>query len=168
MSGREDFRLKTIRADGIAAALERADRYRQLNDPDQAESIYRDILAVDADNQDARRSLVLALTDQFHTPHGQGLVREAREELAALADAYDRAYYAGIIFEREARALLDRSGIVHSGAYDALRQAMECYERAESLRPGAVDALLRWNSCVRTIERERLEPEKIEAELPLE
>jgi hypothetical protein len=46
---------------------------------------------------------------------------------------------------------------------------MEWYERAEQLRPpGNVDAVLRWNSCVRAIEHERLEPEAREPELPLE
>ena len=35
-------------------------------------------------------------------------------------------------------------------AYDWLRHAMEWYEQAEALRPpGNVDAVLRWNSCVR-------------------
>ena len=59
--------------------------------------------------------------------------------------------------------------MVRSAAYDGFRHAMEWYERAEQLRPpGNVDAVLRWNSCVRAIERERLEPESREPELPLE
>jgi len=161
-----EFELKAISADGIPHALEKAERYRLLNDPEQAESICRDILAVDGDNQDALRVMVLALTDQFQTSHRT--VREARQYIVALADAYDRAYFTGIVFEREARAFLERSA-VQSAAYDGFRQAMDWYEKAEAQRPpGNVDAMLRWNSCVRTIEREKLEPADDERELPLE
>jgi hypothetical protein len=163
------FELKRITPDGIPAALEKAERYRLLNDPAQAESIYRDVLAVDADNQDALRSLILALTDQFHAHASGGAASEARVHVGALRDEYERAYYTGIVFERETRAYLERHGVVRSAAYDGFRQAMEWYERAESLRPpGNVDAVLRWNSCARAIERERLCPQAPERELPLE
>ena len=82
---------------------------------------------------------------------------------------YDRAYYTGIVIERETRAYLERKNVVRSAAYDGFRHAMEWYERAEQLRPPQNDdAVLRWNSCVRAIERERLEPESRERELPLE
>ena len=55
------------------------------------------------------------------------------------------------------------------GDYEGLRTAMDWYERAEAVRPpGNVDAVLRWNSCVRTIEREHLEPAPVELEQPLE
>ncbi len=163
------FELKTISPDGIPHALERAERYRLLNDPAQAESICRDILAVDAGNQDALRALVLSLTDQFGTSSSAGSGREARTCISQLADEYERAYYTGIVYERETRSYLEHKNVVRSAAYDGFRHAMACYERAESLRPpGNVDALLRWNSCVRAIERERLEPESLEQELPLE
>jgi tetratricopeptide (TPR) repeat protein len=162
-----DFELKRITADGIPYALEKAERYRLLNDPEQAESICRDILAVDPDNQQALRTLVLALTDQFANRHAHG--REARSFVNQMSDEYERAYYTGIVFEREARAFLSRAGVIRSAAYDGFRQAMEWYDRAEDLRPpGNVDALLRWNSCVRTIEREGLEPEEDSHEQPLE
>jgi hypothetical protein len=164
-----DFELKRINADGIPHALEKAERYRLLNDPTQAESICRDILAVDPDNQDALRTLVLALTDQFTSGHAHAGGREARTFVNQLGDEYERAYYTGIVYEREARAFLGRAGVIRSAAYDGFRQAMEWYDRAEDLRPpGNVDALLRWNSCVRTIEREKLEPEHESREQPLE
>ncbi len=164
MSG---FTLKTISPDGIPHALERAERYRLLNDPAQAESICRDILAVDADNQDALRTLILALTDQFGISGSSS--REAQTHVLQLSDEYERAYYTGIVFERETRSYLSRKNVVRSAAYEGFRHAMEWYERAEALRPpGNVDALLRWNSCVRAIERERLEAEAPERELPLE
>lgn len=165
----DELELKRITADGIPHALEKAERYRLLNDPEQAESICHDILAVEPAHQDTLRTLVLALTDQFSSGHAHGGVRDARRFVNQLTDEYDRVYHTGIVFEREARAFLGRAGVIRSAAYDGFRQAMEWYERAEGLRPGNnVDALLRWNSCVRTIVRERLEPEPESGEQPLE
>jgi len=121
------------------------------------------------DNQDALRMLILALTDQFGAHAAAGAAREARAHIIQLQDEYERAYYTGIVFERETRAYLERKNVVRSAAYDGFRHAMEWYERAEALRPpGNVDAVLRWNSCVRAIEREKLEPGEHEPELPLE
>jgi tetratricopeptide (TPR) repeat protein len=164
-----EIKLKAIAPDGIPHALEKAERYRLLNDPAQAESICRDVLAVDPDNQDALRALILALTDQFGASGAGGAAREARNHIVQLKDEYERAYYTGIVYERETRAYLERKNVVRSAAYDGFRHAMEWYDRAEALRPpGNVDAVLRWNSCVRAIERERLEPEPETRELPLE
>src|SRR5262245_2363435 len=118
------FTLKQIAPDGIPHALEKAERYRLLNDPEQAESICRDILAVDPDHQETMRTLVLALTDQFVSDHAHSDVREAHTLVEQLADAYERAYYAGLVFEREARAYLIRATAVRSAAYDGLRTAM--------------------------------------------
>jgi tetratricopeptide (TPR) repeat protein len=161
--------LKRISAEGIPAALDKAERYRLLNDPEQAESICRDILVVDLANQDAVRTLVLALTDQFGTGYGHGGVAEARKYVEQLHDAYERAYFTGIVFEREARAFLDRSLVAHAAAYDGFQEAMEWYEKAEALRPhGNDDALLRYNSCLRTIDREKLTPQPEPPEQPLE
>ncbi len=96
--------------------------------------------------------LILALTDNFV---GTRPVppKMARDLLPRIRDAYEREYYAGIIWEREAIALL-RSNVARSGpdAFDCFRQAMACFERAEALRPPANDdAILRWNSCARMI-----------------
>jgi hypothetical protein len=162
------FELKTISADGIPHALEKAERYRLLNDPAQAESICCDVLAVDAVNQDALRCLILSLTDQLGAGTANA-ARAARSHVHQLADRYEQAYYTGLIHERETRAFLARKNVVRSAAYDGFRHAMEWYERAEALRPaGNEDAVLRWNSCVRAIERERLEPADDHRELPLE
>jgi len=162
------FELKSISKDGIPHALEKAERYRLLNDPAQAESICRDVLAVDPANQVALRVLILSLTDQFGANSAAGAAREARQHVAELTDEYERAYYTGIVYERETRAYLQRKNVVRSAAYDGFRHAMDWYEKAEALRPKDTDAVLRWNSCVRAIERERLEPEQAEPELPLE
>jgi hypothetical protein len=161
--------LKAIAAEGIAHAFEMAERYRLLNDPEQAESICRDILAVEPEHQEALRMLVLSLSDQLGPGgHVVGGVREIRAVCERLVDPYERAYYTGVVLERDARAFLRRANTVRSAAYDGFRSAMDWYERAEALRPRSVDPRLRWNSCVRTIMREHLEPEGREAELPLE
>jgi hypothetical protein len=158
-------KLKAITREGVPHALEKAERYRLLNDPAQAESICRDVLAIEGANQAALRMLVLALTDQF----GSGTTtREARELISHLADEYERVYYTGLVYERETRAYLARKNVVRSAAYDGFVHAMEHYERAEQLRPNDTDAVLRWNSCVRAIESHRLEPEARGPELPLE
>jgi hypothetical protein len=165
----EPLELRPISADGVRHALEKAERYRLLNDPAQADSIYRDILAIDPHNQAALRGLVLALTDQLGGERGQLADREAKELIKGFDDEYDRAYYMGIVLERETRAYLQRKTAVRSGAYHGFREAMAYYEKAAHLRAeDDVDAVLRWNSCVRAIEREKLEPEPDHPELPLE
>jgi len=57
--------LKSLSVEGIPAALERAQRYRLLNEPSQAESICLDILATEPENQPAITLLLLSLSDQF-------------------------------------------------------------------------------------------------------
>lgn len=156
------FELKALSKESVPAALEKAERYRLLNEPWQALSICRDILRVDPENQAARVVLLLAWTDQFQTG-GVKAMEGAREVCEALGGEYERAYYSGIIYERWAKAILGRkspgSGPV---AYEYLRQAMQQYEQAEAVQPsGNDDALLRWNTCVRMIRRdESLRPEE--------
>ena len=65
MKGGHMFALKPISRDSVAGALAKAERYRLLNEPNEAESICRDILQVDPANQEALISLILALTDQM-------------------------------------------------------------------------------------------------------
>lgn len=161
--------LKPLATDAIPKALEKAERYRLLNEPEGAESICLDVLRIEPQNQAALVMLLLALTDQFASG---GTVDRAREVLPALHDEYDRRYYAGLICERRAKALLHRGGPGSSFmAYDGLREAMSWYEKAEVIRPhGNDDALLRWNTCVRLLRRHpHLRPAPEEgAELPLE
>ena len=144
--------LKPISKSSIPAALEKAERYRLLNEPGGAESICLDVLTVDPDHQDALITLLLAVTDQFDEDTS-AKVRRAREVLPRLRDGYRRAYYAGVIDERHAKALL-RRGMLRSGeaAYALLRDAMRWYEEAEQRRPtGDDEAILRWNTCVRLL-----------------
>jgi hypothetical protein len=148
------FELKPLSPGSIDAALEKAERYRLLNEPWEAESICLDILNVEPAHQDALVMLLLALTDQFgHCP--SSIVRQAREVLHRITDHYRRAYYEGILCERQGKALLDRQA-PGSGptVYEWIRDAMDCYERAAELRPeGNDDAVLRWNTCVRVLDR---------------
>jgi hypothetical protein len=147
------FELKPLHPDAVAAALTKAERYRLLNEPSEAESICLDVLAVDPESQPARIMLLLALTDQFDDVAGAH--KSARELVAGLASDYDRAYYAGIIAERRAKTQFARAGAASSaGVYDWLTEAMHHFERAEALRQhGNDDARLRWNACVRFMQR---------------
>jgi len=146
------FELKQLSKDAIPAALAKAERYRLLNEPWQAESICQDVLRIEPDNDAALVTLLLALTDQFQ----DGVtVAEARKVVARMRDEYERAYYSGIVCERRAKALL-RQGSHGSGAaiHDWIREAMTWYEQAEAIRPAANDdALLRWNTCARLLMR---------------
>jgi hypothetical protein len=149
--------LKPISRSAIPAALEKAERYRLLNEPDGAESICLDVLALEPDHQDALVTLLLAITDQFDVDTAAN-VRRARELLPRLRDPYKRAYFAGVIDERHAKALL-RRGILRSGeaAYGLLRDAMRWYEEAEKSRPAGDDeAILRWNTCARLLDANQL------------
>ncbi len=153
--------LKPISQDAVPAALEKAERYRLLNEPEGAESICLDVLEVDPDNQEALTSLILALTDQFPSRANEAFA-EARKLIPRLESEYQRFYYGGIIFERRARSRMQQGG-PGSGyvAYDWFRQAMELYEKAAEVRPGGEDAsILRWNTCVRVLQRHpELKPE---------
>ena len=152
-----EFTLKVLGSRAIPAALERAERYRLLNEPTQAESICLDILAADPGNQQAVILLLLSITDQFGDSRS---LERASELLSRLADPYHRAYYQGIVYERHARAQLHRTAPGGgTTAYHLLREAMRCYEIAESIRPADNDeALLRWNTCARTITSHHLKP----------
>lgn len=156
--------LKALSRDAVESALAKAERYRFLNEPGEAESICLDVLAVDPGNQLAHVTLLLALTDQFEAwPAAHD---RARAILANLASDYDRAYYAGIIAERRAKAQLARGGAGSSvGAHDWLAEAMRHFDRADALRPaGNDDARLRWNACARFLDRHpQLRPSTDEA-----
>jgi tetratricopeptide (TPR) repeat protein len=146
--------LKPLARPAIPRALERAERYRLLNEPVEAESICLDVLAAEPGHPQALITLLLALTEQFEDALGETVAR-AQELLSQLRDEYERTYYAGLICERRAKAQLRRGG-PGSGyaAFASFQEAMAWYERAEALRPpGNDDALLRWNTCARILAR---------------
>lgn len=142
--------LKSISVESIPEALAKVERYRLLNEPTLAESICLDILAIVPDHQQALISLLLARTDQFQL---QLPAKAAQEILARINGDYERAYYAGIIWERVGHARLRRGGTeAGAAAYHALREAMTHFETAiDFASPGNDDAILRWNTCARVI-----------------
>ena len=157
------FELKRLTPEGLPRALAKAERYRLLNEPREAESICLDALEREPDNQEALKTLLLALTDQFSSEDAwvpdptrpspaATVVAEALKVVTRLRDEYDRAYYSGVIYERRANATLHSNS---ARAFDWLRSAMTWYEKAEAIRPPANDdAVLRWNTCARLIMRE--------------
>jgi hypothetical protein len=149
------FHPKPISADAIPGALAKAERYRLLNEPGEAESICLDVLQIEPANQEALVTLILALTDQFRdeTTASRHAAARAGELVPRLADDYDRLYYAGIIRERRARAVMQRDRYAAgSTATEWLREAMGFFERAEAIRPPHNDdAVLRWNACARLL-----------------
>jgi tetratricopeptide (TPR) repeat protein len=143
--------FKTISKSGIAGALAKVQHYRYLNQAEEAESICRDILTADPENQIALRQLGLAITDQF-SGAGSDRLREAQDCFEKLSSAYERAYYLGILHERRAKAQLKAGHLAHS-LLASFEKAMECFEDAEKIRPqGNDDALLRYNRCLRLMQ----------------
>jgi len=149
------FELKQLSHDAVPAALEKANRYRLLNEPGAAESIYLDILAVEPDNQVALKNIVLAMSDRFGKDYAVG-DSHINDYLAKIIDEYEKTYYSGIVYERRAKAVLEKGGV---NAYELFMRAMELFEKAEAIRPpGNDDAILRWNGCARIITQNKLEP----------
>lgn len=147
------FDLKPLHSEAIPAALEKANRYRLLNEPGAAESIYLDILKIDPENQEALVNIVLAMSDRFGKDYAIGDAR-ITEYLTRIKRDYERTYYTGIMYERRGKAALAKDGV---GAFELIRQAMDCFETAEAMRPaGNDDAILRWNGCARIITRNNL------------
>jgi hypothetical protein len=146
------MKLKHLSSQGIPSALTKAERYRLLNEPEEAESICLDVLAADPDNREARIVLLLSRTDQFGRHAAVG-VRDAQSLISELATEYDREYYSGLIAERWAKAQIVAKLPGHA-TYQWIRAAMTHYERAETLAPTAnQDAILRWNACVRVLQQ---------------
>lgn len=154
----QPFTLKQLSAGGVTSALEKAQHYRLLNEPQEAESICLDVLAVtDADSAthaQARITLILALSDQLEEDMG---CFELALNLIGELHGYERIYYEGLLCERRAKAHHRRGGLfAGSVAYDWFRRAMDCFEAAAKApgRPqGNEDAVLRWNTCARLLMR---------------
>ncbi len=152
--------LKPISRQAIPAALDKANHYRLLNQPWQAESICRDILRTDPNNQKVIYTLVLAITDQFDEGKFKTNLTKALDEVAQLTDSYQAEYCTGLIYERQALAATKRqtprAGYI---AFDYIQRAMNHYENAERIRPEMNDeSVLRWNACKRFIQKHKLKP----------
>jgi tetratricopeptide (TPR) repeat protein len=146
-----NFQLKPISKDGISEAISKAELYRYLNEPGEAESICRDILAADPENQMALRLLGLSISDQFEG-NTSDRYSEADLTFQKLKDEYERIYYSGILNERQAKAQLAAGRPPYTVA-PLFEVALNCFEKAEAIRPhGNDDAILRWNRCVRILQ----------------
>ncbi len=148
--------LKSLHQNAISRALEKAKHYRLLNDPENSESICLDILDVDKDNQEALVVLILAITDQFRG--GSKRLKEVNQFVSQLKNEFENLYYSGIVFEKSARATLEKGkpGAKYT-AFEWFQQSMEFYDKAESLSDDQNDdAILRWNACARTIQKHNL------------
>ena len=143
------WELKQLADKNLGAAIGLAAHYRNLNEPEQAESICRDVLAVAPENVDALRTLGLALTDRF-AASWMTLFDEACATFRKLPSHYERTYYLGIAWERY--ALAQAAGGRCRNAINAFEDAMEHFEKAQEL--AAKDdpsPILHYNRCVRAI-----------------
>ena len=148
----------TIDKNSIEDVLERAKQYRSLLQPEVAISICLDIFAVDKDNQNALVIYILALTDQLVQSESKIHHKKITESIKKLDSEFLRHYYSGIFLERQARGLLINS-MSRSFAYEAFIEAIEEFEIAEKMAPKhCADPILRYNSCLRTIKKENLQP----------
>jgi len=143
------WELKQLRARDLEAAVALAKHYRDLNQPEDAESICRDILDVSPGSDDAWRTLGLALTDQFPTSWMR-LFDDACAAFAKLSSHYERMYYTGIAWERYAKAQLELGN--NKNAIHAFEQAIRLFDEADELGssedPGPI---LHYNRCIRAL-----------------
>jgi len=159
--------LKTISKAGIPEAISKAELYRSLNEPEEAESICRDILAVEPEHQLALRLMGLAITDQF-SGDASDRYKEVEGLFSKLNEGYERLYYTGLLHERRAKAQMHVGRSPHT-LTPLFEEAMRCFAEAETIRPpGNDDAILRWNRCARLLPshpgfREEKEPEAFDA-----
>jgi hypothetical protein len=160
------YATKPIALDSVPSALSKAERYRLLNEPGEAESICEDILHIQPDNEQARITLLLALTDQI--PDHPEAFAAAMSAIPHLDNPYDRAYYAGIAWERRAKArCAENTHGAKRYVYEWLVAALRFFEEAERVRPhGNDDAVLRWNACVRFLQRHDLSQAHAEEDIP--
>jgi len=145
------FELKPLSQAGVPRAMAKAERYRLLGEPQEADSICRDILRTDPDNQEVLIMLLLSITDQFARGADQYMF-DAQRVLEKLRGDYERAYYSGIVCERWVKAQLEEGG--HCGSASGwFLEALDWYQKAQALsEAGNEDAVLRWNACVRYLE----------------
>jgi tetratricopeptide (TPR) repeat protein len=153
------YQLKSISKAGIPEALAKVELYRYLNEPEESESICRDILAIEPKQQLALRLLGLSITDQF-TGGVSDRYRDAEEVFLKLTDIYERFYYTGILYERRAKAQLCVGQSPHT-LLPLFERALQCFGDAEKIRPaGNDDSILRWNRCVRLLQSPSLQWEE--------
>lgn len=73
----ESFELKSISKDAVDVAIEKAEHYRLLNEPDEAESICLDVLEVAPNNERTLVTLILASISPATARRGRVAARVA-------------------------------------------------------------------------------------------
>jgi tetratricopeptide (TPR) repeat protein len=155
------YELRRLSPTALEGAIAKAEHYRDLNQPDEAESICRDVLDVDPKHQLALRTLGLALTDRLPRDRHH-VFDEAVATFKQLTSAYEQAYYLGIAWERLAKVQLEHDEA--RNAISSFEKALALFDQAAALGPeGAPDPVLRWNRCVRALEAH---PEIVAAQKP--
>ncbi len=163
-----ELKLYDIHAEAIALALDKARQYRLLLEPEIAESICLDILNIDEENQAVLVVYILSLLDQIASPDKNTEVKTIERMIDKLSSHYQRFYYSGLLHERMARHMITQA-MSHSFAYEYFLQALRCYKEAREISPtGNDEATLRWNSCIRTIEKEKLTPRQDSEDIRLD
>ncbi len=154
------YALKNLTIESIHSALKKAEQYRLLNEPREAESICLDILQVEPNNQETLIMLLLTYTDKFkeelYPPFNK-----AESVIERLQGEHSKAYYRGVIYERRAKVHMSQRGpSADDMAHGWFAKAMTEYEQAiESDLPVSQDAALRWNTCARILnENPHLKP----------
>ena len=141
--------LKRLKDKNLGTAIALAKHYRDLNQPDEAESICRDVLEIEPANVDALRTLGLAMTDRFAS-QWMSLFEDACAAFKQLPTEYERAYYVGIAWERYAKAQAE-AGRAHN-AIHAFEEAIGFFEEASNHAAKDDPApILHFNRCVRAL-----------------
>ena len=141
--------LKRLKDKNLGTAITLAKHYRDLNQPEEAESICRDVLEVAPENVDAWRTLGLAMTDRFAS-QWMCLFEDACTAFKKLPDDYERAYYVGIAWERYAKAQAEAGRA--QNAIHAFEEAIGYFDEAS--KHAAKDdpaPILHFNRCVRAL-----------------
>ena len=129
-----DAQLKVISRAGIAEAIAKAELYRYLNEPEEAESICRDILSVDSGHQLARRLLGLSITDQF-TGYAGDRYTEVEEIFKSLRDRVRTRPTTPGFCTNAAPRCSSAAAIPRTFCCRSSKQAMKCFAEAEKIRP---------------------------------
>jgi hypothetical protein len=162
--------IKALSQEAIPEALQMADRYRLLNEPDEAESICLDILDTDPNHQEALITLLLSHTDKFRDNRLTPAFDQAREIVDKLSDAYCKSYYLGVVYERRAKYHLKQGGpgagtVTHGWLVKAMAQYQDALSNCD---PGNERAIIRLNSCIRLLNNHKgIRPDSAEQTEPL-
>ena len=145
------FELKTLSPEAVPRALAKAERYRLLNEPGEAESICLDALGVDPTNQEAIAMLLLAITDQFDADPTR--VDDAWKTVDRLTTSTSESITPASSTSGAQRRSSDtpRRAAVRAPTSGSARRWSVTKGRKTLRPPNNDDALLRWNACARLI-----------------